>query len=197
MADLILASGSPRRRELLTRAGIEIECDPPDCDERWLPGEPATQYAARVARQKAQRVLELRQGKAATAPWVLAADTTVWIPEHKIPVGKPQDRSAARQGLKSLFTAGSHQVSTAFCLFDTRSQAPVAQAVVSTQVWMRTPSATELEHYLDTGEWEDKAGGYGIQGAAAGFVTRLEGSYTNVVGLPLAEVLAALEALKS
>lgn len=191
MMDLILASGSPRRRELLTRAGLALHCAPPDCDETWIEGEPALDYAARVTHQKAQHVFVSHQGRPPLAPLILAADTTVWIPASPAPLGKPKDRAIAQAGLEALFDAGSHRVSTAFCLLDTRSGACVHRQAVSTEVWMRRPSPTELARYLDTNEWNDKAGGYGIQGAAAGFVTRLEGSYTNVVGLPLAEVLKA------
>lgn len=194
MRPLILASASPRRRALLSAAGVPITCDPPDCDETHLEGETATAYVARVAKLKAQAVYEKRNGLEGVAQdaWILAADTTVWIPDPGLPMGKPADREEARAGLQELTQAGEHRVSTAFHVLEAATGKTVAAQYVSTRVWMRVPTPTELEIYLDTLEWKDKAGGYGIQGAAAGMITRLEGSYTNVVGLPLAEVLELL-----
>lgn len=215
MTGIILASGSPRRKALLTQAGFALQCLPPDCDETWHPGESAPAYAARIALKKATQVAQssklapaIQSLRAALAGatkaqdpsqplLILAADTTVWIPGQDAPMGKPQNRDAARQGLTALFDAGEHRVSTAFCLLDALTQRCLTQACISTLVGMRTPSLAELERYLDTQEWSDKAGGYGIQGAAAGFVTRLEGSYTNVVGLPLAELLQAIAQIEA
>ena len=119
----------------------------------------------------------------------LAADTVVWSATTAEPLGKPRDREHARQGLRQLVGA-DHFVTTAWALARP-GHAPDLHHE-TTRVWMRPLPDDELERYLDTDEWRDKAGGYGIQGHAAGLVTRVEGSYTNVVGLPLAQVLAAL-----
>lgn len=194
---ILLASGSPRRRSLLEGAGVPIERFVPRCDEAWHPGEAATDYAARVAQDKARAAIEqLPQTlRAVELRWVLAADTTVWIPGQPAPLGKPASRQAAQQTLQALFDAQEHRVSTAFCILCARGEMVAHEQVVSSKIWMRRPGQAELERYLDTQEWSDKAGGYGIQGAAAGLVERIEGSYTNVVGLPLAELLQALASL--
>lgn len=187
-APLILASASPRRAELLAAAGIAFTAAPVDCDEGWRPGESPPDYARRIARAKAE--LAVQPGAI-----VLAADTTVWLEGQAEPIGKPPDRPAAAATLGRLAGVG-HQVTTAFALADARAGAPRWQVeAVTTAVWIRTLSPGEIARYLDTEEWRDKAGGYGIQGRAAGLVRRIEGSYTNVVGLPLAEVIAALQGL--
>jgi len=183
---LVLASRSPRRVELLRSAGLLVEVRPVDCDETPHPGEPAVAYARRIAAAK----LSLSLAHATWPHPTLAADTVVWSETTAAPLGKPRDREHARQVLRQL--AGTdHFVTTAWIL--ARPGAEPRLTHETTRVWMRSPADDELERYLDTDEWRDKAGGYGIQGHAAGLVVRLEGSYTNVVGLPLAQVLAALE----
>lgn len=187
-APLVLASASPRRAELLRAAGIAFVAAPVDADERWLPGEAPPAYAARVARAKAE--LALRPGAI-----VLAADTTVWLEGQAEPLGKPADRAAARAMLGRLAGA-QHCVTTAFALVDARgSAARWIERAATTAVWMRPLTPGELEAHLDLEDWRDKAGGYGIQSRAAGLVRRIEGSYTGVVGLPLAEVIEALREL--
>ena len=183
---LVLASASPRRAELLRGAGLEVQVAPVDSDERWLPGEPPPAYAARVARSKA--TLALPQHPRGV---ILAADTTVWLGE----VGDPQASEAATI-LRALTGAGAHRVTTAFVLADARGpQVHWIERQVTTRVHMRGLDEAELAAYLDSEDWRDKAGGYGIQSRAAGIVTGIEGSYTAVVGLPLAEVLVALRGL--
>ncbi len=194
---LLLASGSPRRAELLRAALVDFEVGPVDCDETWRAGEAPLAYVQRLAREKAQ--LALQRGYEGL---VLAADTAVWTDEALAPLGKPSDRDEARRMLTDLFARRQHFVSTAFALVDGRAAHAVDDAsrarelVVTTRVWMRALQgeslARVLERYLNTDEWTDKAGGYGIQGHAAGLVERIDGSYTAVVGLPLAEVLDAL-----
>lgn len=182
---LVLASASPRRAALLRSAGLHVEVRPVDCDERPHAGEPAVAYARRIAAAKLEAAL-------ARASWphpTLAADTVVWSETTAAPLGKPADREHARQVLRRLLGA-DHFVTTAWAL--AQPGAPPHLAHETTRVWMRAPTDDELERYLDTDEWRDKAGGYGIQGHAAGLVLRVEGSYTNVVGLPLAQVLQAL-----
>lgn len=178
---LILASASPRRAELLRSAGIAFTTAPVDCDERWFAGEAPPAYAQRVAVAKAELA-----GRADAT--VLAADTTVWLEGQVEPLGKPDDRAAARAMIERL-SGGKHFVTTAFVLL--AAERRVVEAV-TTAVWFRTLAAAEIEAYLDANDWGDKAGGYGIQSRAAGLVRRIEGSYTNVVGLPLAEVIEAL-----
>ncbi|MEM9456328.1 MAG: Maf family protein [Myxococcota bacterium] len=195
MLDLVLASGSPRRLALLRSAGLRVHARPVDCDETPLPHEAAVALARRLARAKLDAALDgglapsaTDLHPAATAP-VLTADTVVWRATTAAPLGKPRDRAHARQVLQQL-SGGDHFVTTAWAL--ARPRAPVLLAHETTRVWMRALDEDELDAYLDTDEWSDKAGGYGIQGHAAGLVLRLEGSYTNVVGLPLAQVLQAL-----
>ena len=182
---LVLASRSPRRASLLRGAGLDLEVRAVDCDETPLPHEVAIGHARRVARHKLATALE---DKPALAP-TLTADTVVWNPTTAMPLGKPRDRAHARQVLRGLL-GGDHFVTTAWALaYPAR---PVMLAHETTRVWMRNLDDAGIEAYLDTDEWSDKAGGYGIQGHAAGLVLRIEGSYTNVVGLPLAQVLEAL-----
>ena len=188
---LVLASASPRRADLLRSAGIEFTVAPVACDEAPHPGEHPIDYAERIARAKA----ELAAAEAGRAV-VLAADTTVWISPEGGPIGKPVDRAQAATILRALIAAQPHRVTSAFALLDRRGPAP--RAVVrhtTTEVWMRPLDDAALDAHLDADEWRDKAGGYGIQGRAAGLVRRISGSYTAVVGLPLAEVLEALAAL--
>lgn len=192
---LVLASASPRRAELLRSAGLEVHVAPVDSDERWLAGEAPPAYAARVARTKASLALPHHPRAV-----ILAADTTVWLGEpgdpQASPIGKPGDRAEAATILRALTGAGAHRVTTAFVLADARgATVQWIERHVTTRVHMRGLDEAELGEYLDTQDWRDKAGGYGIQSRAAGIVTGIEGSYTSVVGLPLAEVLVALREL--
>ncbi|MBK8264061.1 MAG: septum formation protein Maf [Nannocystis sp.] len=190
MPRLVLASASPRRAELLRSAGLEFSVEPVDCDERWIPGEHPVAYAERLARAKAELA------RAADAI-ILAADTTVWIAPDAPPLGKPSDRREAARALRALSAASPHRVTSAFAILDRRRPtAAIHVAHSTTEVWMRPLSERDLEAFLDTDEWRDKAGGYGIQGRAAAFVRRIAGSYTAVVGLPLAELLEALHGLE-
>lgn len=186
MIDLVLASGSPRRLQLLRSAGLRVQARPVDCDESPLPGEAAVALARRLARAKLAAATDDEPVQVST----LTADTVVWPATTATPLGKPRDRDHARQMLQQL-SGGDHFVTTAWAL--ARPGAPVLLAHETTRVWMRALDPARLAAYLDTEEWSDKAGGYGIQGHAAGLVLRIEGSYTNVVGLPLAQVLHALE----
>ena len=189
---LVLASASPRRADLLRAAGLRFTVAPVDLDEAWRPGEPPADYAARVAHDKALAALP-RHPRAL----ILAADTTVWTAPDRPPIGKPADRPHAAAILRALTGAGSHLVTTAFALADARALATPRWLTgrVTTRVHMRPLADDELTAYLDTDDWRDKAGGYGIQSRAAGIVTAIEGSYTAVVGLPLAELLLALRQL--
>lgn len=181
---LVLASASPRRAALLHSAGLSFEQLAVECDEAPLPGESPRALARRLA-----------AAKAAACPRrdaiVLAADTVVWRDESEGSLGKPVDAAEAAEFLARLAGA-THSVTTAWAL----AGCVAGEAhEVTTRVTMRALADDEIAGYVASDEWRDKAGGYAIQGRAAGFVTRIDGSYTNVVGLPLAEVVARLRTL--
>lgn len=187
---IVLASASPRRAALLRDAGVSVQVRPVPCDETALPDEAALPYAHRIAEAKLTAALE-HLGETGGRR-VLAADTVVWVEKHGAPLGKPTDRDACLQMLRSIAGPNGHQVTTAWGLATTPGDVEVHAE--TTRVWFRSLTAAELEAYLCTDQWRDKAGGYGIQAEAASWVTRIEGSYTNVVGLPVAQVLARLQA---
>jgi septum formation protein len=193
---LVLASASPRRAQLLRGAGLELVVRPVDCDESWHAGESPIAYVARVAAAKALAGAALED--LSTDALILAADTTVWLDEDAEPLAKPVDRSHATAMLRALTRGRPHSVSTA-CAFVRRGSL-VAALTETTRVHMRSLSDAQFDAfigpYLDAGDWADKAGAYAIQGRAAALVETIEGSYTNVVGLPLAQVVAQLEQLR-
>ncbi len=184
MATLYLASGSPRRRELLTQIGVPFIPQGVVIDESPLPDEAPAAYVERLARAKAQAGLHAL-GHTADAV-VLGADTAVVLDERIL--GKPADRDEALAILGAL-SAREHQVLTAVAL---ASRERVAARVVASRVWFRPLSRAEIEAYWATGEPQDKAGSYGVQGLAAVFVSHLQGSYSAVVGLPLCETAELL-----
>lgn len=181
---LVLASGSPRRRMLLESIGVALAAvRPPRIDERRAPGETAVDYVRRLAVEKAAAV-------SAAGHWVLAADTTV----HRdgLVLEKPTDEADARRMLRRL-SGGWHRVSTGWCLRqDAPDPAPSTVAVVSSRVRFRALSDAEIAAYVEMGESLDKAGAYGIQGMGAALVAEVAGSHSNVVGLPLDDVVPAL-----
>lgn len=180
---LILASASPRRAELLTAAGFTFEVAPAEIDESLRGGEAPEGYALRVAREKAEVVAGRFTGQPAV---VLAADTVV-VADGRI-LGKPESAAEARGMLRTL--AGAvHTVHTAVVV---RTGGRDLQEIVSTRVRLSALSDAEIEWYVGTGEPEGKAGGYAIQGRAARFVDWIEGSWSNVVGLPVATVYRML-----
>ena len=181
---LILASASPRRQELLKSAGISFEVLPSEVDEGFQEGEPPEEYVARLARRKAAKAGEKHKNR-----WVLAADTVVVI-DGRI-LGKPGSRQEAREMLEVLSNR-EHRVITGFCLLSGDSGKSRAGAV-TTRVRFKNLSPREIDWYLGTGEPFDKAGAYAIQGKAAFMVKEIHGSYSNVVGLPLTEVIEALQ----
>lgn len=186
MATLYLASGSPRRRELLAQIGVPFVTLIASIDETALPGEPAERYVERLARDKALAGLAtlVDAGDAV----VLGADTAVVL-DGRI-LGKPADRAEALATLAAL-SGREHQVLTAVAL---AAGGRLESRVVASRVSFRTLAAGEAEAYWASGEPCDKAGSYGIQGLAAVFVERLEGSYSAVVGLPLCETAQLLGA---
>ena len=179
---LILASASPRRAELLTSAGFEFDVVPADVDESVHPNETPERYALRVARTKAAFV-ERNAGERV----VLAADTVV-VAGGRI-LGKPADDPDAIAMLEQL-SGSVHDVLTAVVL---RSNAREAAEVATTRVHVTRLSDEEIRWYISTGEPFGKAGAYAIQGRAARFIPRIEGSWSNVVGLPVATVHRLLQ----
>jgi septum formation protein len=182
---MILASASPRRAELLTSAGYAFEVAPSDVDETPWPGEAPGDYALRVARAKAAAAASRVPGTL-----VLAADTVV-VAAGRI-LGKPADMEDAARMLRIL-SGGIHQVVTAVVV---RRGPHERSEVVTTRVRFLPLSEAELEWYVDSGEPEGKAGAYAIQGLAARFIDWIEGSWSNVVGLPVATVYRLINDLK-
>jgi septum formation protein len=185
--DLVLASASPRRRELLEQLGLALVVAAADIDETPQPGERPTDYVRRVAAAKCDAVVEARAASP-SALAVLAADTTVVVAGEIL--GKPVDADDARRMLARL-AGRRHEVATAYRI---RFGAQLVERTVTTVVAFRALAPAELDAYVASGEWRGKAGGYAVQGIAAAFVSELRGSHTNVIGLPLAEVLADLQA---
>ena len=192
---LVLASASPRRRELLARIGLTLAIHPMDVDESVLPEELPDAYVRRVAREKAEAALNALEnglgrgdGLSAASP-IIAADTIVVVDGTIL--GKPSSSEDARRMLR-LLAGRRHEVTTATCLI---REGRKAERAVTTQVAFRQLEPKEIDAYVASGEWRGKAGGYAVQGVAAAFITELRGSLTNVIGLPLAEILADLRAL--
>ena len=185
--DLVLASASPRRAELLARVGLRFEIRPAHIDESPRADERPGDYVRRVAGEKAAAAKAQVDPALAALP-VLAADTIVVL-DGRI-LGKPSDAAEASAMLQSL-AGRRHEVVTAY---EIRFGETVVARAVSTLVSFRLIAPDELAAYLASGEWQGKAGAYAIQGIAALFATDVRGSITNVVGLPLAEVVADLRA---
>ena len=165
-----------------------MEVRPVPCDDTPHADEPALPYARRIAEAKLRAALAAIEGRR-----ILAADTVVWLDADAAPLGKPTDANACRAMLESIGGPDGHQVTTAWALGS--QEGDIEVHAETTRVWFRPRSPAEVETYLQTDAWRDKAGGYGIQAEAASWVTRLEGSYTNVVGLPVAQVVARLQEL--
>ena len=172
---ILLASASPRRRELLARAGYAFDVVPADVDERRRHDEPPRDFVVRVAIDKAQAVAT----RTATNGVVLGADTVVLLDGDVL--GKPRDTEDAAAMLRRL-SGRTHEVLTGMALV---CGTECRTAVATTTVTFATLEPDAIEWYVATGEAADKAGGYGVQGIASRFVDRIEGSYTNVVGLPV------------
>ena len=179
---LVLASASPRRAELLRTAGFTFDVRPADVDETPRPAEPPATYALRVARDKA---LAAADGIGDDA-WILAADTVVVVDGQIL--GKPSSHADARRML-SLLSGVVHEVLTAVVV---RHGGSETSEVVSTRVRFTTLSPAEIDWYLESGEPDGKAGAYAIQGLGSRFVDWIEGSWSNVVGLPVATVYRML-----
>jgi len=202
MTDLYLASRSPRRRELLKQIGVRFEpllirlTSPRavDIDERQHLGEPADRYVERIAREKAEHGVHALALRSLLPRPVLAADTVVIVDGEVL--GKPAGRAQASEFLRRL-SGRAHEVRTAVALGvpaggAVGAGARVLRAVSVSLVTFRSLEESEVERYVATGDPFDKAGGYGIQGLAAVFIERIEGSYSGVMGLPLFETAQLL-----
>jgi septum formation protein len=185
---LVLASASPRRRELLAQLDYTFRVVPSAISEERLPDESPIDFVTRLAREKAQSVFErLSDRSEDDRLLVLGADTIVLAPQGEI-LGKPRDAADAERMLR-LLSGGTHRVITGVCLISTRKTESIAE---TTAVTMLEISGREMEDYIATGEPMDKAGAYAIQGGAARWIPRIEGCYFNVVGLPLARVASMI-----
>ncbi|TCM65219.1 septum formation protein [Acinetobacter calcoaceticus] len=184
MANLILASSSPRRQELLQQLALRFSIHSPDIDESVLEGESALNYVERLARSKAKTILALHPDAV-----ILAADTSVTFADQII--GKPDNKQHAFE-IWTKLSGQTHAVMTGICVANAEK---ILSAVVTTQVQFQALSLKDMEYYWATGEPVGKAGAYAIQGIAAQFVVSIEGSYSNVVGLPLHETVKLLKAV--
>jgi len=184
---LVLASASPRRRELLAQAGFTFTVAPASIPEDLRPGENPLAYVSRLAREKAESVYA-RLASKDDATVVLGADTTVVAPNGEV-LGKPVDAADAARMLR-LLAGATHQVMTGVAVVSASGTEIAAEV---THVSVLTLSDEEIAAYIATGEPMDKAGAYAIQGYAARWIPRIHGCYFNVVGLPLALVSGMLE----
>lgn len=209
---IILASASPRRKELLERLGFSVKVIPPSVDEVRTEGEGAENFVKRMARTKCMAVVDrlsqtmypaepggdpaVRRYPAAAGGtrtqetrWVVAADTVVVLGERIL--GKPKDTAEAAEMLHRL-SANTHRVVTGFCIHDLKKNKEGIQAV-STEVRFKRLTSAEIEKYIAVGESMDKAGSYAVQGVGAYLIDSIVGSYTNVVGLPLCQTVEMME----
>ena len=186
---LVLASGSPRRIELLQQAGIEPDrILPADIDETPLRGEHPRSLAKRLSKEKAEKALMVLMREPGYRPgFVLAADTVVAVGRRILPKAETTDDAIA---CLQLLSGRAHRVYSGLCL--TTPSGAARQRLVETRVRFKRLSRSEIERYVASGEWRGKAGGYAVQGYAGAFVVKLVGSYTNVVGLPLYETTTLL-----
>lgn len=183
----ILASASPRRLDLLAQIGLTPDAvRPADINEDPMPGELPRGHALRLAQEKAAVIARAEAGSV-----VLAADTVVGVGRRILP--KAETEQQARECL-ALMTGRGHRVFSGVAIID--ADGAMRSRVVETRLRMKRLSQPEIESYIASGEWQGKAGGYGIQGYADAFISRLIGSYTNVVGLPLFETRNLLVSAK-
>ncbi len=186
---LVLASGSPRRLQILNQAGIEPDhLIPTEIDEAPRRMELPRNYAVRLAREKVEKAMEsVGRDPDFGEPFLIAADTVVSVGRRILP--KAELLEEAEDCLR-LLSGRAHRVHTAIAMITPKGA--LRQRIVETRVRFKRLSREDRESYLASGEWRGKAGGYAIQGLAGSFVIRISGSYTNVVGLPLYEVVAML-----
>ena len=186
---LLLCSASPRRRELLTSVGLSFQVEAAHLDEARLAGEPLSLLPERLARDKARAALAAFHARGGGRAVALAADTVVTLDGEEL--GKPADRAQAAALLRRL-SGRDHLVTTGVCAVS--PEGGVRSCSVNTKVRFRALSEARVAWLAASGDGDDKAGGYAVQGLAGAFIDRLEGSFTNVIGLPLAETLDLLAA---
>lgn len=186
--DIVLASASPRRRELLSMIGIDFQVIPSPTDETPFANETPEAHVVRLSRDKA---MEVANRVDQTGRWFIGSDTVVV--RDQVILGKPADALAAKEMLTSL-SGRSHRVVSGYAVHDRETGRTLSDAV-TTKVFFKNLTPREIEGYIATKEPFDKAGSYAIQGIGSFMVPKIEGSYTNVVGLPLCEVISALEEL--
>ena len=187
MTKIILASESPRRRELLGALGLQFEIRISGVEETPADGETPREHALRLAREKALAVAQ-----DCPEAFVIGADTIVIVDDEVL--GKPSDPAEARRMLRRL-SGRAHTVITAFAIV--RGSRPLAERAVESRVLFKDLSEEEVDWYAGTREPYDKAGSYAVQGIGAFFIREIHGSFSNVIGLPLAEVVETLHALKA
>jgi septum formation protein len=183
---LILASKSPRRYELLKQVGLDFDVIPSGIEEDYIKGESPRKHVLRLAEAKALDV-----GNQHPDRWVVAADTIVYV-DHSI-LGKPKSREEAKKMLRRL-SGKEHRVLTGFSVHH-REKGKGDREAVQTTVKVRKLTQAEMEWYVETGEPFDKAGGYAVQGVGSFMIDSIKGSYTNVVGLPICELIQMLSRL--
>ena len=180
---LILASKSPRRRYLLEQTGLEFSVIPSNLDENSIPLSSPESYVRRLAEAKAKDI-----SKRYPDSWVIGADTMVFIDDTML--GKPGSRPEARKMLRSL-SGRTHQVLTGYCICREATERFFSETI-KTDVCIKKLTELQIDWYINSGEPFDKAGAYAIQGIGTFLVKRIQGSYTNVVGLPVCEILEFL-----
>lgn len=188
MENIILASSSPRRQEILKALGIPFQVILPNIDESSFYSRNASELPEILAKAKAQAVVRSRPAKQ-VVPWVLGADTLV-VMGNKV-YGKPKDHEEAFEFLSALQDR-THHVITALALYNGRNHVTTVRSA-STKVTFAPMSKEEIEWYIDTGDWHGAAGGYRIQGMASCFITKIEGTNSCVVGLPIFELYDMLK----
>ncbi len=185
---IVLASASPRRTELMALAGLEFSVTAADICENVLPGEKPADHVMRLSREKADAVANRAEGR-----FFIGADTIVVLDDAII--GKPVDESDAARMLSSL-SGRDHEVITGFTVFDRISGIHISRCV-STEVTFKTLGESEIAAYIRTGCPMDKAGAYAVQGGAVHFVRSINGSYSNVIGLPMTELYEVLQTMQA
>jgi septum formation protein len=188
LQDIVLASASPRRRELLAQVGINFQVVPSHAEEIVLADETPEAHVIRLSCDKA---MEVANRPEQAGRWFIGSDTIVV--RDDVILGKPADAMEATAMLTSL-SGRSHRVISGYALYDRKNNRTLSSAV-TTRVFFKDLTSREIEGYIATGEPFDKAGSYAIQGIGCFMIPKIEGSYSNVVGLPLCEVISALEEL--
>lgn len=185
---IVLASASPRRRELLTSAGVQFQVIPSHIDELQQPDETAKDFVLRLSQEKAAEVADR---STVSGRWFIGSDTIVLCDEHIL--GKPENHDDSARMLRML-SGRNHQVVSGYAILDRHNNRWVRRSI-TTEVTFRILTDHEIKGYIASGEPADKAGSYAIQGLGSFMVTQINGSYSSVVGLPLAQIIDDLQSL--